>query len=108
MASVTGAGTLPAKTNGWLTSQGRMSEAELNQAVRAYSSPLATRPWVDYDEQWVKWNSGSAEADALYHHVQRGSRHLEGAGSTLRRDDLLALRAKSGEPAWTDAARNGA
>ena len=108
MASVTGAGTLPAKTQGWLTSQGRMSEAELNQAVRAYSSPLATRPWVDYDEQWVKWNAGSAEADALYHHVQRGSRHLEGAGSTLRRDDLLALRAKAGEPAWTDAARNEA
>lgn len=102
LAGIRGSSTLPPKTNGWLTSRGMLSESELNEAARAFTSPLMSKPWVGYDEQWVKWHAGTPDADELYRHVQRGSRHLEGAGSSLRRADLLALRAKAGEPAWSD------
>jgi hypothetical protein len=107
MASVQGVNHLPPKTGGWLTSQGVLSQEALNQAVRDYRSPLATPPWVNYDEQWVKWNAGSVEADELYRHVQKGSRLLDGAGSTLLRDDLMKRRAAAGEPAWSDLAQGG-
>jgi hypothetical protein len=103
LGAIQGASTLPGKSRGWLTSRGLLSEAELNQAAREYTSPLHTAPWVHYDEQWVKWNAGTEEADALYRHVQQTSRHLEGAGSALVRSDLMARREKAGEPAWTDA-----
>jgi hypothetical protein len=107
MASVQGVNHLAPKAGGWLTSAGVLSQDALNQAVRDFRSPLATAPWVNYDEQWVKWNAGSTEADALYRYVQRGSRLLDGAGSTLLRADLMKRRAAAGESAWSDLTQGG-
>lgn len=103
LSGLRGASSLPAKTKGWLTSQGVLSQDQLNSAVRDFNSPLAAEPWVNFDEQWIKWHSGNTDADALYRYIQRGSRHLEGAGSGLRREDLMARRAAAGEPAWHGA-----
>jgi hypothetical protein len=107
MASVQGVNHLPPKSGGWLTSKGTLSQDELNRAVREFRSPLAQAPWVNYDEQWVKWNAGTSEADELYRHVQRGSRLLDGAGSSLLRDDLMKRRAAAGEPSWSDLSGGG-
>lgn len=105
--SVRGTSNLPTKTRGWRTSRGMMSEAELNQAAREFSSPMFTEPWVNYDEQWVKWNAADPSTDAMYKHVQQTSRHLKDAGSGLVRADLMALRSRAGEPTWADLGSNG-
>jgi len=103
LAGCLGGSTLPVKTQGWLTSKGRLSQDELNAAARSFSSPLHTEPWVRYDEQWVKWHSGTSEADDLYRYIQQDSRLLSGAGAGLRRDDITKRRTESGLAGWSDS-----
>jgi len=99
-----GTSSLPAKSTPYTTSQGKLTEAELNEAARAFSSPLLEAPQVYYDDQWVKWNSDSPKAAKLYEYVQRNSRLLTGRGARLTRGDLEVIRARAGEPLWRELA----
>jgi hypothetical protein len=100
-SQLTGTNSLPAKTGGWLTSRGTLSESEYNAAVADGRPELARQPWTHFDDAWVKWNWRSPEADELYRRTQRDSRLLVGKGASLRRAELAKLRTDAGEPAWT-------
>lgn len=96
-----GANSLDAKTAGFRTTRGVLSEAELNQAARDFSSPLHSSPWRYYDDQWVKHHWQTSQAQDLYRYSQEHSRLLAGQGSALLRADLQKLRSEAGEPLWS-------
>lgn len=102
LAAIVGTNHLPPKSQGWLTSQGRMTQEQRNQAARDLRSPLLSSPWIHHDEQWLKWHWDTPDAQQMYKYVQQGSRNLADAGSGLLRGDLIARRAANGEPAWSD------
>ena len=99
-----GSSSLPAKTSTYTTTQGRLTQDELNAAARAFSSPLFDEPWRDIDDAWVKWNWADGDVDSLYRHVQRHSRLISDRGSSLRRDDIAGIRVGAGERPWGDLA----
>lgn len=101
LADCTGPNSLPAKTGGWLTSRGLLSEADYNAAVAEGRPALAREPWVHLDDAWAKWHWRDPEADELYRRTQARSRLLSGRGAALRRADLAKIRTDAGEPAWT-------
>lgn len=101
LADCQGDSSLPPKGKGFATSQGYLSEDELNAAAREFSSPLFEDPWVHLDDQWVKYHWQSDEADALYRYVQHNSRLLAGAGAGITRDDIDRRREDVGERPWT-------
>ena len=107
LADSRGTCALPPKTQGWLTSRGRMTQDERNRAAREMSSPLYTAPWVHQDEQWVKWHWETEPANDMYRYVQEQSRHLRGGGAGLTRSDINDRRRASGEPAWVDVSPGG-
>ena len=84
------------------TSQGRLTEAELNAAAReAQHSPLFSAPWRYLDEGTVKWRYEDPEVDGLYRYSQETSRLLQGRGASLRRADIDAIRTEAGERPWS-------
>jgi hypothetical protein len=102
LADCVGSNHLPGKSAGWLTSKGRLTQAERNRAAREMSSPLLSAPWVHQDEQWLKWHWDTPDAHAMYRYVQESSRLLRDSGAGLKRADITARRLAAGEPAWVD------
>jgi hypothetical protein len=94
--------TLPPKKTNYLTTQGRVSVEALNEMARSFKSPVVQPPWSGCDDEWVKWHWQDQTVDDLYKWSQENSRLLRGSGSTLRRDDIAAIRRLAGESAWTD------
>ncbi|KAA9160106.1 hypothetical protein FPZ12_018615 [Amycolatopsis acidicola] len=88
---LSGSSSLPAKNGLWTTSAGRIDLGEYNRRARGFTPAVLEGANRYRDEEWVKWHHGSPEADELYRLAQRGSRNLEGRGSSLRRADLTGL-----------------
>jgi hypothetical protein len=107
LAECGGGSSLPAKTGGWLTSRGLLSESDYNAAAAGGRPDLAREPWVHLDDGWVKWHWRSDEARELYERTQARSRLLAGRGAVLRRADLATIRTDAGEPAWTTMSTAG-
>ena len=99
--SIKGERKLPEKTGKYVTSQGSLTQDEMNQTARDYSSPLLDQPWRNLDDAAVKWSWDQPETGDLYRYVQEGSRLLEGRGAGLLRSDIDAIREEAGEPAWS-------
>jgi hypothetical protein len=85
---LTGSTSLPPKAGMWTTSQGRLDIEDYNARARGFTPAALTGRDRFLDEEWVKWNHQSEDADQLYRLTQRGSRNLEGRGAGLRRVDL--------------------
>ena len=85
---LSGSSSLPAKNGLWTTSAGRIDQDEYNRRARAFTPAALAGPYRYLDEEWVKRNYTTAQADELYQLAQRGSRRLEGRGAGLRRADL--------------------
>ena len=96
--------SLPRKTSRYQFLQGHLTQDELNAAARAYSSPLLTEPWRNFDDASVKFGYIDPEVDAMYRYVQQESRLLEAAGSRLVRSDIDRIRREAGESTWSEAA----
>lgn len=99
-----GPNSLRVKDGAWLTSRGRLSQDEYNEAARSARPALVQEPWVHLDDAWVKYHWQSSEADELYKRSQASSRLLSGRGAALRRADLNEIRQAAGEPAWMGGA----
>ena len=99
--SIQGDRKLPEKTGRYVTSQGALSQDEMNRAAREYDSPLLREPWRNLDDAAVKWSWDKPETEALYNYVQENSRLVKGRGSGLLRTDIEAIREAAGEPAWS-------
>jgi len=95
---------LPEKTGAYTFACGRLTEDELNERAREFSSPLLEEPWRWFDEQAVKWRWEDPEIDAMYRYGQERSRLLRDRGSSLRRSDIDAVRAAAGERPWHEVA----
>jgi hypothetical protein len=108
LADVRGSTTLPAKTGRYAFAGGRLTEDELNEHARSFSSPLFAAPWRHIDEQTVKWHWQEPEVDALYRYTQEHSRLLKDRGSSLRRRDLDSIRREAGERPWSEVAESSA
>ncbi|MBN8866253.1 MAG: hypothetical protein J0H98_01745 [Solirubrobacterales bacterium] len=102
VASVQGDRKLPEKTAGFVTSQGRLTQDEMNRAAAEWSSPLLRQPWRSLDDAAVKWSWQEPETADLYRYTQEGSRLLEGRGAGLLRKDIAEIREAAGEPAWAN------
>ena len=98
--TVTGSSSLPPKTAKFTTTLGKLTEAEANEAARAFSSPLMAAPWARLDDEWVKWHSRDADVEAMYRYVQEPSRLLSGQGAGLDRTGIAGLRSAAGERPW--------
>lgn len=102
LADCKGTWSLPAKTAGYSTTQGKLSEDELNARAKAFESPLVDGPWRNFDWSTVKWHHDDPEVDAMYRHTQERSRLLRDRGSSLVRADLDAIRRDAGERPWSE------
>lgn len=100
VASIQGDRNLPVKEAGFVTSQGTLSQDEMNRAASEWSSPLLEQPWRNLDDAAVKWSWQEPATEDLYRYTQEGSRLLEGRGAGLLRKDIAAIREAAGEPAW--------
>jgi hypothetical protein len=85
---LTGSTSLPAKNGLWTTSAGRLEIDDYNVRAAGFTPAVLEGRNRYLDEEWVKWNHTSPDADALYRLAQRGSRNLEGRGAGLLRSDL--------------------
>ena len=81
---------LPAKVDRYRTTQGVMTQDELNEKVRAFTPKLCTDRYRYLDDAWVKYNYDTPLADELYEIEQSHSRNLKGKGAGLDRDDIEA------------------
>jgi hypothetical protein len=102
LADVSGDSSLPAKTGPYTFTCGRISEAEMNERARDFSSPLLERPWRLLDEASIRRDWHGPEVQALYRYEQEHSRLLRDRGSGLRRADLEQIRANAGERPWSE------
>ncbi|MGB0121704.1 MAG: hypothetical protein WBP55_12210 [Solirubrobacterales bacterium] len=93
---------LPEKTARFVTTQGSLTEDEMNRMASEWDSPLLREPWRNIDDAAVKWNWQADETDDLYRYVQQGSRLIEGRGAGLLRDDIAAIRSEAGERPWAE------
>jgi hypothetical protein len=91
---------LPPKTSTYSTTAGRLTEDELNERARAFSSPLVDGPWRNFDSYTIKYHWGEPEVDAMYRHTQATSRLLHDAGAGIVRSDIEARRTDAGERPW--------
>lgn len=98
--SISGDRKLPQKTAGFTTSKGSLSQDEMNQAARDFSTPLLEEPWRNLDDAAVKWSWQDPATNDLYRYTQEGSRLIEGRGAGLLREDIAEIRTAAGEPAW--------
>jgi hypothetical protein len=98
--SVSGTSSLPPKTALFTTTQGKLTEAEANEAARAFSSPLMNGQWCSIDDEWVKWHAGDPDVEEMYRYTQQSSRLLSGRGAGLTRREISALRLGAGESPW--------
>lgn len=89
-----GSSTLPPKVDRYRSSQGVISNAEMNKRVRAFTPAACSEKFRDLDETWVKYHYDTPLADELYRIEQQYSRKLKGKGAGLRRADIEALRDK--------------
>jgi hypothetical protein len=83
-----GTTSLPAKTAGYTTSRGKLSQAECNAQAAAFRpSGWDTRHYDD--DNWVKFNLDDRRADASYKSAQSRSRTLHDRGAGLTGEDLV-------------------
>ncbi|MCT2559334.1 hypothetical protein N0B51_10115 [Tsuneonella sp. YG55] len=82
---------LAAKVDRYRTTQGTMTQDELNERVRQFTPKLCTERYRYLDDAWVKYNYDSPLADELYRIEQSDSRNLKDRGAGLDRDDVEAL-----------------
>lgn len=76
-----GGSHLPAKNDRYRTTRGVLGLAEYNAAASAFVPESCREPWNFLCETWVKYNSASPRADALYRLEQRQSRTLREKGA---------------------------
>jgi hypothetical protein len=81
--------SLAPKAGTWVTTQGRLTEEQLNPAARAAVLPLEDPALRYLDDVWIKWHADDPRADELYRVAQRGS-SIDGRGAGLRQADLSA------------------
>jgi hypothetical protein len=93
-----GSTSLEPKRGTYLTTRGRLSLADYNAAAAEFVPNACQAPYRFLDDAWVRSNAGTPLADALYRLDQRGSRNLEGRGSSVTRADIDAIRAASEQP----------
>lgn len=83
---------LPEKKDLYTTTRGKMTYDEYNRLSRE-SMPTSLRPEFRHlCDTWIKYNSDTELANALYTAEQQQSRRLKGKGAGLSRADIAALR----------------
>lgn len=83
---------LPEKKDVFMTSRGRMTNAEYNAISREFVPTACQQKYTHLCDTWVKYNYDTPLADEVYKHEQRNSRRLKDKGAGLTRDDIEALR----------------
>lgn len=91
--SEAGTSTLPRKTGKYLTSAGKLSLEEYNEATASFVPTLAQEPYRFLDDAWVRTHAHTELADELYRIEQRNSRNLRDRGAGVTRAEIDAIRA---------------
>ncbi len=97
-----GSSRLPEKSTKYTFACGKLTQDEMNQAAREFTSPLLESPWRNIDEQHIKWHYEEQDVQDLYRYTQESSRLLEGKGSGLVRSDIEEIRRAAGERPWSE------
>jgi hypothetical protein len=103
VGDVKGDRKIPAKTTGFVTSQGNLTQEQMNAKAREWDSPLLREPWRNIDDAAVKWGWRGDQVNDLYRYVQAGSRLIEDRGAGLLREDIAAIRREADELPWDEA-----
>ena len=90
-----GVTNLEPKQDRYRTSEGVMSEAELNERCKEFTMTACTEEFRLLCSDWVKYHFHEDKADDLFAIEQKHSRLLRGKGASLSRDDIETLRNKS-------------
>jgi hypothetical protein len=69
-----------------------LSLEEANALARGFTPETLQGKNRFYDDQWVKYYSGTPEAENLYRATQKNSFQLKDKGSTLTAEDVEKLR----------------
>ncbi len=86
-----GTTSLPAKTAGYTTTSGKLSQDECNQRAAEFTPSGWELRHID-DDTWVKNHDGDARAERSYKLAQSRSRTLHDRGAGLRGEELAELR----------------
>jgi hypothetical protein len=90
-----GTTSLPAKTAGYTTTRGKLSQDECNKLAKEFRPSAWELRHYD-DDTWIKNHVGDPKAEELYKAAQAGSAVLEGRGSGVSQAELEELRAAAG------------
>ncbi|WP_175734478.1 hypothetical protein [Burkholderia ambifaria] len=86
-----GTSHLAAKTDRYLTTRGVLSVADYNAAARTHEPAASSARFRYLCETWVAYHRDTPQADALYRHERRHSRHLRERAATHSLDRRAAL-----------------
>jgi hypothetical protein len=103
-----GSSSLPEKRGRYVTTRGPVDLETYNRTARAFRPKLVQEPWRFLDDEWVKTNWQTEQADALYALSQERSRNLRGRGAGLRREDIVSARKSNTEGGFPAVPRSGA
>ncbi|MCD9197714.1 hypothetical protein [Aeromicrobium wangtongii] len=87
-----GVTSLEPKTALYTTTRGKLTQDECNAAAKGFVPKVFEDGGRYLDDQWVKNNAASDRARRLYEATQEHSRHLQGRGSLLQREDIEKIR----------------
>jgi hypothetical protein len=90
-----GSTSLPRKTGKYTTTRGKLTQDEVNSAVRGFTAATVAPHLRGLDDTWVKHHAEDPRADELYKATQQNSITLKDAGAGLLRADIAALREKA-------------
>ena len=85
-----GTTSLPAKTAGYTTTRGKLSQDECNRLAAAFRPTGWDARHYD-DDNWVKFRFDDPRADHSYKVAQASSRMLHDKGARLRGEDLAKV-----------------
>jgi len=91
-----GSTSLPVKTQKYTTTRGKLTQDEVNEAVRDFV-PTALAPDLrGLDDTWLKTHVDDPRAQRLYTATQANSFVLKDKGPGLHREDIAKLREAAG------------
>ncbi|HEX4107267.1 MAG TPA: hypothetical protein VHX88_03990 [Solirubrobacteraceae bacterium] len=86
-----GSSSLPAKTERYTTTRGKLTQAECNRLAREFRPAAWELRWYD-DDTWIKNHADDPRAHELYRAAQAKSHTLNGRGAGVQQGDLGELR----------------
>ncbi|MGR8949064.1 MAG: hypothetical protein ACU84Q_13535 [Gammaproteobacteria bacterium] len=98
--------SLDAKQGDYLTTRGKLDIEQYNEIARSFTPKACQPPFRYLDDAWVRDHADTPLAAELYHFDQQYSRHLNGRGAGVTREEIDRIRSQNEPQAVTVAEPN--